>query len=349
MADLWIQVETSFPRSKLVDAAVRELGLDRDQAMGKLVRLWLAVMEDRRGGNLGDRTDDWIEEEVNWRGERGAFARFIRAYHLDEHGMIRDWPEKYGRLDRQREQYRTKKQAQRGAARGQGGVAVPETVSGTSQGTTTEKRGGVPTDVPQNASNTLSVSQSLSSYRETEKSVENPKERETDPLADVLAQAGLDLSGFEPGDRAVIEGALRSSSAPVARAVVLAKTLTEHAPAIVGRAMREYMASEQPWSTRLFGGFVRDAERASKLDRGREALKRETQHIDREAIERERAAREEAEMERVAAAFERDEPERFAELKAQAEKQVKHTGMMRDVMVRGALLSLIRKEVSHAA
>ena len=348
MADLWIQVETTFPRSKLVDAAVRELGLDRDQAMGKLVRLWLAVMEDRRGGNLADRTDSWIEEEVGWRGEPGRFAGFIRQYHLDETGMIRDWPEKYGKLEQTRAHFRAKKQQQRSASRGHGGVVVPETVPKTPQGTEAAFRADVPDDVSEKVSTTL-TSSALSSYQGPENGRDTARAKLADPLD---APEFPDLAPL--GDsKPHAQGLLRASRSPLAVAQTIMGWLTETpdhkpvTPAVLARAVREYAANETQFRARLFGGYVRDAERAMQGDRGRVALAHERQHIDTEAVQRERDDREAAEMLRMAEAFERDEPERFAELKAEAERKCTYKGMMRDEMVRGALLSLIRHEVSN--
>lgn len=160
----------------------------------------------------------------------------------------------------------------------------------------------------------------------------------------VLVEAGLDLAGFEPTDRAVIEGALRASCAPLARAVVLANALKAYPPGVVGRAFREYMASEQPWSSRLFGGFVRDAAKQGQVDANRQRSTREATHIDREAIETENARREEAEIAELLADFERTHGDEFARLSEIAEASVDRRvkGAFRAPMVRAALVKLIR-------
>jgi hypothetical protein len=352
MAELFVQVEVSFPDSKLVAQAERQLGLNRDEAMGKLLRLWLAVMRAREGGDLSHRTDSWIEDAVGWRGEPGVFAAFVRDHHTDECGTIRDWQEKYGKLDKQRQQYRDKKREQRRSPAVSSGRSprpsrghaehithVPETVP-------TNVPTDVPGAVPQNASNNLSVSQSLSSYQETENS--RDAARVSDPLGPMLVEAKLDLSRFGETDRAAIEGALRSSRSPFSRATVIADMLVDHEPDMVGRGFREFMASEQQWSARLFKGFVERAERSAVRDAerktGRTALKLERRFIDTEAIEREREARETAEGDALLADFERTHEVEYAAFMAEAEATVDRRvpKMMRAAAVRAKLISLVR-------
>ena len=356
MAELFVQVEVSFPDSKLVAQAERQLGLNRDEAMGKLLRLWLAVMRAREGGDLSQRTDSWIEDAVGWRGEPGAFAAFVREHHTDDDGVIRDWQEKYGKLDKLREQYREKKRAQRGGAK-----RVPRDVPGRVPETVPETKRDVPRDVPgtvprrvppavpQNASNNLSVSQSLSTSRETENSVDTAR----DPLDAILTEAKLDLAVFEGTDRAVAEGLLRSSSSPLSRAAVLANLLADFPPDLVGHGLREFLASEQPWGARHLRGFVERAERARRRDAerktGRAALTREAQHIDTEAIEREREAREKAEADAMLADFERTHEAEYEQFKATAEAVVdsRVPKMMRAAAVRAKLLGLVRQALGN--
>jgi hypothetical protein len=113
MADLWIQVEVGLPSSKLVTRARMQLGLDTNQAIGILVRLWLAVMEEGCQGHIGERDDEWIEDAVRWKGEPGAFAAFVRQYHIDENGVVLEWLEKYGALELLRAEAARIKRAQR--------------------------------------------------------------------------------------------------------------------------------------------------------------------------------------------------------------------------------------------
>jgi hypothetical protein len=166
----------------------------------------------------------------------------------------------------------------------------------------------------------------------------------TDPLAATLLEAKLDLAPFDESDRAVIEGALRASRAPLARAVVLAGHLKDHPPVVVGRAFTQYIASEEPWSSRLFAGFVRDAAKQVQVGANRVRAANETKHIDTEAIEAERAKREEAEATALLADFERTHGEEFETLKEKAEAMTdrKMPQMFRSPMVRATLLKLIR-------
>lgn len=160
----------------------------------------------------------------------------------------------------------------------------------------------------------------------------------------MLAEAKLDLSGLDEADRAVIEGMLRGSRSPLARAVVLANALKEYTPKVVGRAFREFIASDQPWSTRLFGGFLRDA--AKQIERGdnRERAKKETGHLDREAVDAENAKREKAEIDALLTDFERTHGEEFASMQAQAAKLVPPNvrGVFRKAMEEAHLVKMIR-------
>ncbi len=116
MADLYVQVEAGFARSKLVDRT-RGLGVTTNEAIGLYVRLWLAVLLTQSGGQVGERSDAWIEEEAGWRGEPGAFAALVRRHHLDDDGRIRDWEEKYGKLETRRAEQRRFKRDQRARTR----------------------------------------------------------------------------------------------------------------------------------------------------------------------------------------------------------------------------------------
>lgn len=350
MAELFVQVEVSFPDSKLVAQAERLLGLNRDEAMGKLLRLWLAVMRAREGGDLSHRTDSWIEDAVGWRGEPGLFAAFVREHHTDEGGTIRDWQEKYGKLDKQRQQYREKKREQRSGARVP--RRVPETVSGTTGNVPLDVPGTVPTDVPpavpQNASNNLQSSPSLSSYQATENGRETAHAR--DPLDAILADSRLGEALTDPEERGLIAGFLRSQKRPAFVAGVLYSHLTDiHHPAVstavLALAVQEYGAmGEERFSSAHFGGFVKRAEKTLSERAGRFALKREAQHIDHEAIEREREAREIAEGDALLADFERTHEAQYEALRQEAEGTVDRRvpKMMRAAAVRAKLIALVR-------
>lgn len=331
----FVQVESGIVQSKLVDRCREVCGVSTNEAIGLLVRLWIGALRLRTRGYIGERSNAWIEEEAGWRGQAGVFGQFIRDNHLDAHGVIRDWLSKYGKLDLDRDKRADVKRRQRQS-------------HGPSTGQSTRPSTGQSRDsLSDSHESSSSSSSSLSVAGNQEQGQENrepSRERVADPLDFTLAEAGLDLSGFAETDRAVIEGALRASRSPLARAVVLANALKEHPPVVVGRAFREYVASEQPWSTRLFGGFLRDAAKQVQVGDNRERTKRETQHIDREAVEAERARREEAEVSELLADFERTQGEEFERLKVQAEASVdrKWSPMVRAPMVRAALVKLIR-------
>src|SRR3954470_19859252 len=97
--DRFVQIETGLPSSKLIDRTRDALSIGRALAVGLYVNLWIAAMQLRTRGLIGDRSDRWIEEAAGWDGGPGAFAKRVREIHLDRDGVIRDWLIKYGKLD----------------------------------------------------------------------------------------------------------------------------------------------------------------------------------------------------------------------------------------------------------
>lgn len=335
MSDLWVQVDAGFPTSKLVDRA-RALGLDTDQVIGKFVRLWLAVMVSQTHGSLGERSDAWIEEAVGWRGEVGAFARLVRTYHCDDKGEIRDWSEKYGKLEKVRAEANRLKRLQREREKAERGT-----------GPVDERRDrpvdGRP-DVHIDPS-PISNLQSGSSFSE--------KKKEPDWVREFVAAWPFGTWG------GTVEGFLRSSRSPIAAKAEIELHLTgemsyKKTPAlVVGYALNQYMAAHHDGrlNSALFAGFVRRA-------KGKLALNREEQHI--ETAQAEKVVREQEDEDRSAALrarverFEEDHPDRYIELEQEATRQIngEHKGLEvrgKSILIRGRLLELIQGEVSRAS
>jgi hypothetical protein len=359
MADYYAQVEAGFPRSKLVDRARTALGLDTDQAIGKFVRLWLAVIEAGPGGSLADRSDAWIEEAVAWRGEPGAFAKFVRDVHLDEHGVIRDWEDKYGVLDKLRRQARDRKAAQRERERSERNGTVTPLSRGheRDQGRDGPGDGHAAVLPPVTESSLLSPSSSSLVVTQEQKPVptQEPVRRDAppaDPLIDTLERARLDPALFAPDDWVHVSGLLRASR----NAFAVACTMRGHlegeegpiyTPKVIGRAAREFGAAGKEFNARYFAGFLRDAEKAmAGGDNSRRQGQQEARFIDHEAVQREREVREEAAIVEMLADFERRHGARYVQLQEIAEKSVgpNFKGKFRAPVVRAALVKLVRHD-----
>lgn len=348
MADLWVQVDAGFPTSKLVDRA-RGLGLDTDQVIGKFVRLWLAVMVSQTHGSLGERSDAWIEEAVGWRGEVGAFARLVRQYHCDEKGEIRDWFEKYGKLEKVRAEANRLKREQR----------LREKLGNEEQEHHIERRDGPvrpparPVDSRPDVQvdpSPISNLQSGSSVVEKKKAVQEPK---TDWVKEFVAAHPFGRWGDQ------VEGFLRASKSPLAAKAEIELHLTgemsyKKTPAlVVGYALNQYMAAhnDDRLNSALFAGFVRRAK--GKLAMNQEDRTIETEQaakVEREREDSDKAAKIRQRVER----FEEDHPERYIELELEAKRQIdeEHKGLEvrgKSILIRGRLIELIQGEVNRAS
>ena len=343
MADLWVQVDAGFPTSKLVDRA-RALGLDTDQVIGKFVRLWLAVMVSQTHGSLGERSDAWIEEAVGWRGEPGKFALMVRQYHLDDKGEIKDWFEKYGRLEKVRAEANRLKRDQRAREK-----AEQQAV------TTGERRnrpGDGPPDSPGGRPPDVQVDTSPISNLRSSSAVQEKKKEKPDWVREFVAAWPFGKWGD------TVEGFLRSSRSPLAAKAQIELHLTgemsyKKTPAlVVGYALNQYMAAHQDGrlNSALFDGFVRRA-------KGKLALNAEDRHIETEQAAKAEREREDndraAKVRRAVERFEEDHPDRYIELEQEATRQVEaeHKGEIRgkSILIRGRLLELIQGEVTRAS
>lgn len=346
MTDLYVQVETGFPESKLVDKAREMLGVSTDVAIAKLVRLWLRTMAVGCHGQIGERSDGWIEEAVAWTGEPGKFAAFVRLHHLDDSGVIRDWLDKYGAVEEGRRKARVKKQSQRARARGD----VPGTEAGTDEG----QSGGPKRDVP------VTLLQSPISTLETPStgSIKSEREREPDDLAtrraDAMQSLTLFLSRHDFGRwHDAVEGFIRSSEKPVNVIAHLDLWLTgemgykKREPSVVGFAINQYAAAHprDGFKPALFDGFVRRVKGQMDRNVSAEARAMEDSRLVQERREREEREKDEREQQMLND-FERTNEERFMELKAKAEASVekRYKGEIRAHMVRAVLIDLVRKE-----
>lgn len=96
---LWASCLASFP---VPDGAPRSLY--QKAAVGFLVELWGNIAEHTTDGVIVDLPDQLLEQWAGWDGEPLAFARWLRAAHLDnETGKCREWDEMQGVLQTRRE------------------------------------------------------------------------------------------------------------------------------------------------------------------------------------------------------------------------------------------------------
>lgn len=341
MTDLYVQVEVGLPTSKLVDRAVEMLGISSDVAIAKLVRLWLRTMEVGCHGQIGERSDRWIEEAVLWTGEPGAFAAFVRLHHLDSTGVIRDWIDKYGAVEAGRERARNKKRKQRAKTR-------EEDVPGTGEG----QSGGPKRDVPVTLLQSP-ISQSQESLSTGHIQSEGTSDDLATRRADAMQALTLFLSRHDFGRwREAVEGYIRSTRKPMNVLAHLDLWLTgemgykKRTPEEVGFAVNQYAASgESEFKAALFDGFVRRVKGQMDRNVGHAAREAESAQLVNERREREMREQEEKDQQMLND-FERRNETRFEELKAMAEKKVdpRYKGDTRTEMVRGQLVMLVRKE-----
>lgn len=221
MIERYVQVEVGFPRSKLVDRARTVLDVCRPRAIGHLTLLWLAVMETGCSGRLDDRSDLWIEDAAEWRGEPGKFARFVREHHLTD-GVITDWTAKYATVDEARQRNTTRMRRTRTAHRAR----------------TDDAQSAHVRDTPL----LLSTLSSSNGANQTEMLVG----RET-PGSDE----------FGP-DTEFVVGLLRSSEKPHAVLATLRMMVQEGTPAaLIGQCVREVASNGERFNVQRFRGYVR--------------------------------------------------------------------------------------------
>lgn len=154
--------------------------------------------------------------------------------------------------------------------------------------------------------------------------------------------------------RDLVEGYIRASKSSMAVMATFEMHLTgemgheKATPAQLGLALQQYIPQEEGgrFKANFFAGFLRKAKAMPERTERRRANAAEEAHIiaeKREAEQREQDVRDQ----QMLNDFERLNEERFVVLKEQAEKSVdrRHKGDTRAEMVRGALISLVRKEV----
>jgi hypothetical protein len=180
-------------------------------------------------------------------------------------------------------------------------------------------------------------------------------------LGVVLAQVrdgsmGPELAELIELDTAgMIAGFLRRTREIVPVLAVLNRHLTGmnvpvRSPAEVYRALVDYLAtSPERFNPNYFAGFLRKGPESDQRVRGARAQEREAEYIDGE----QRAARtreeEDAEALDLLGCFADAQPDRYKALLVEAEARVPTQGPMREAVVSGLLLNLVKREIAHAS
>ncbi len=113
MAEPWIRVHANLIDKPVVTRAVETLRVKDHHAVGLLVTFWGSVSRHVPGGCVGDATDAQLEKWARWTGKRGAFAKFIREFHLDADGRPNEWDDYNGALEHRRANERERKARER--------------------------------------------------------------------------------------------------------------------------------------------------------------------------------------------------------------------------------------------
>lgn len=352
--DRFVQVETGLLRSKLVDRLLGALP-DTPPAVivGCLVLLWSEALDARTRGDLSERSDRWIEDAARWPGKPGQFAAAIRAHHLDERGVIRDFDEKYGKLDVERGKATRIKQLQRARAKESSGQEPESPVD------VHRTDDGLSGDRPAFSSIYQSVSRSVVDLEQGKGEPEREGERETaiagSTAVHEVAQRFGEFAKFPLG-------LVRAARNPDSVAATLLSHLDgmhgpAYTPEVIALAAQEYAASDesaaQGFKPRLFAGFVRRAEGTVKLTESRKQQQNETRFIRAEVEERDRVGDEIAAEEKLIREWReaQDDDDAYSRLLEHAERRVpaKWKGGLRAPMVRAELVKMIREETTRAA
>jgi hypothetical protein len=144
-----IFVHAQLGSKPVVFRAMEELRLRQAEAVGYLVMLWGGCALHQEDGCVAHCSDEQIEAWANWRGRRGRFAAFIRAHHVDESGVLNEWPDWAGKLSVQRAKDRERQRRKR-AEQGPKPASVPDLstdgprdVTGTVHGQSTDRHASV--------------------------------------------------------------------------------------------------------------------------------------------------------------------------------------------------------------
>lgn len=118
----WVAVSKKIHRDLKTQGIAFLTKLDTDQTVGKLVRVFSAMADEAKDGDLSSVQDATLEEWAAWTGKRGTFAKAFRESMCDENGVVTAWEEYNGRAIRKADHDAAVKREWRknGARRGAG-------------------------------------------------------------------------------------------------------------------------------------------------------------------------------------------------------------------------------------
>jgi DnaD/phage-associated family protein len=101
----WIELHQSVRDNKKTMRLSKLLKINKIQAVGHLVFLWLWALDNCQDGDLSKLTDDEIADAAGWEGESALFVDSLKtARYIDKDTMeLHDWFEYAGKLIAQRE------------------------------------------------------------------------------------------------------------------------------------------------------------------------------------------------------------------------------------------------------
>lgn len=118
MAEPWIRVHANLADKPLIGRAVEQLRISDNEAIGLVVRFWGWMSQHGRNGTVAGLSDHQIEKAAGWRGKRGRFAGFVKEFHTDHEGRVKEWDDYAGQLEARREKDRERQKLRR-MSRGQ--------------------------------------------------------------------------------------------------------------------------------------------------------------------------------------------------------------------------------------
>lgn len=244
----WIRVASRVSQDAKIWRLAELAGCDRHKAVGHCIDLWGAMTEQAQDGALGDVPDAVLEAWAQWDGRRGRFAAAVRATLLDERGVVAAWERYQGAAIREHAANRLRAEARRRAAR-EAGSPPDSTPDGT------------PYRTPDGTGDATRTVRRYETKTKTSTKEQQQKTDDDDARTEVRARLPEAFRGDL--DDLLARTAPRSRPAWIRTLGELLAPGADRpgtAPAVVGRALREFNARDAA-GLRLFAGYVGRLER----------------------------------------------------------------------------------------
>lgn len=149
---LWLKLQDTLPDHKKLIATAKALQIDRDELMGKIIRLWLWAATNREDGFIAYDDVDVAAEKMRWEDDaQGLFDALCIApigyasgllERVEGGYIVHDWADHVGALmdmrEAQREQARIRQQRRRDRIRLEAKRETSEIITDASHVTVTE-------------------------------------------------------------------------------------------------------------------------------------------------------------------------------------------------------------------